>query len=116
MFSVPKEQVISGYLPLTHKSDRLLRLLTLGPAIAMVAGAILAAAGAVTMISLPAPSIGGVLLLAGLMLLAGGGIAMLVARPFIGPQGRVIESGSVVELSHVSPAFVTAFKAMQHAN
>ncbi|MGH7484951.1 MAG: hypothetical protein ACREMY_04990 [bacterium] len=116
MFSIAKERVISGYLPLTHKSARLLALVTWVPAMAIVAGAILAAVGAVTTISSLSSAVGGILLLAGLVLVVGGGIVMLLTRPFIGPQGRVIRTGSLVELSRVSPAFVSAVKAMQDAN
>ena len=116
MFSISKERVISGYLPLTHKSARLLTLVTWVPAIAIVAGAILAAVGAVTVMSSPNSTVGGILLLAGLIPVVVGGIAILVARPFIGPQGRVIDNGAVVELSRVSTAFVSAVNAVHGAD
>src|SRR5258706_978575 len=115
VFSISKERVISGYLPLTRKSARLLALVTWVPAIAIVAGAILAAVGAITTISSINSTVGGVLLLLGLMLAVGAGILMLLTRPFIGPQGRVIDSGSIVELSRVSPTFVSAVNTMHGA-
>jgi hypothetical protein len=106
VFSVSKEHVIIGYLPLTQKGARLLAAATWIPVIAIAVGTMAAVASAVT--------VGGALLLLGFTLAITGGLVLLLSRPFVGPQGKVMEEG-IVELSRVNPAFVSAVRAIHNA-
>jgi len=95
-----------------------LAVLTWLPAAIIVLGAILAGLGAVYGLPSSDPTVSNVaavLLFLGLVAVSTGGIALLVLKPLVGPQGKVMSDGggldrseTIVELSRVHPAFVAA--------
>lgn len=104
----------SGYLPLTKKSVRNLRLATWLAAslipLAVVFWIIAAIVQSDTAIF--------VFLMLGFAVLLVGVIALLIVRRTYGPTGKVLEpqpgyNQSLVELSNVHPAFVTAVQQLQ---
>ncbi len=116
--SFSSEHSVSGYLPLTRASHLKLAVLTWLPAAIIVLGAILAGLGAVYGLPSSDPTVSNVaavLLFLGLVAVSSGGIALLVLKRLVGPQGKVMSDGggsdrseTIVELSRVHPAFVAA--------
>ena len=119
VFSFRNERSLVGYLPLTRASDRILTLCTWLALSAIVLGVVLAAIAGLLMIPKSSSEAGGgVMLFGSLALICIGGIAVLVLRPFVGPQGevRVVDvvssrAQTVVRLRRVHPRFVQAVVA-----
>ena len=116
--SALQEHVAVGRLPLTMAANRKLVLITWVPAGFMVSGAILAVVAArIGFDSVVATA----LLVQGLFTMVLAGIVLLVLRPFVGPQGRVLdrrqgEAEVLVELRRVHPAFVAAVTEFEQSN
>ena len=105
----------SGYLPLTKKSVRNLRVATWGAASFLPLAVVLWISAAIVQ----SDTAIFVLLTLGFAALLVGIIALLIVRRAYGPTGKVLEPQpgyyqSLVELNHVHPAFVAAVQELQH--